>query len=88
MDVLSACCPDQLASGDAGKLHVVFEGLDLYAASTPLPLIRDIDGDAILAIDMNGEPLPPGNQLRRVLLRVFCEANIVCWQITAPLFAC
>ena len=49
---------DDDAPPDADSLHVQFSGLETYGASIPLPAALDPRGDVLLAMRMNGEPIP------------------------------
>ena len=48
----------RLSTEEASLYHVEFEGVDDYVTSTPLSRILDPTADALLAVSMNGEPLP------------------------------
>lgn len=49
----------ELSKDDLRKYHVEFEGVDSYVTSTPLERVMDPTADALLAVSMNGESLPP-----------------------------
>lgn len=79
-DVLKSVFPDlaTLPQAQLERLHVQFEAADEYSSSTPLSVIADPTRDVILALDMNGQPLPPdhGAPIRVVLPGIAGARNV------------
>ena len=80
-DVLPTLYPDECAAvrrHGGGEWHVVFEGADGYAASSPLARVLTRRNDCLLATHMNGEPLSPdhGYPCRALLAGVAGARNV------------
>lgn len=68
-EVFPKACSLAKAPNSRDDLHVTFEGLDGFYSSTPLSQVLCEENDCLLAMDMNGNALPPdhGFPLRAVL---------------------
>jgi DMSO/TMAO reductase YedYZ molybdopterin-dependent catalytic subunit len=84
-DVLAMAGPQQ------GSDMVLSRSIDGYTASTPLSAVTSADVDAILAVGMNGEPLPleHGFPVRMVVPGLYGYVSATKWvtQLTVTTFA-
>jgi DMSO/TMAO reductase YedYZ molybdopterin-dependent catalytic subunit len=71
------------AAPQAGADMVLSRSIDGFTASTPLDVLRDADRNAILAIGMNGEPLPPehGFPVRMVVPGLYGYVSATKWVV-------
>jgi DMSO/TMAO reductase YedYZ molybdopterin-dependent catalytic subunit len=80
-----------LAQPESGADMVLSESVDGYTASTPLDALTDPNRDAILAVAMNGEPLPleHGFPVRMVVPGLYGYVSATKWltRLTVTTFA-
>lgn len=80
----------RMAGPQAGADMVLSRSVDGYTASTPLSAVTDDDLDAILAVAMNGEPLPleHGFPVRMVVPGLYGYVSATKWltQLTVTTF--
>ena len=70
-----------LAAPSKGADMVLSRSIDGFTASTPIDALTDPDRDAILAVAMNGEPLPPehGFPVRMVVPGLYGYVSATKW---------
>src|SRR5690606_34272343 len=69
------------ARPQAGADMVLSRSVDGFTASTPLEILLEEDRDCLLAVGMNGEPLPPehGFPVRMVVPGLFGYVSATKW---------
>jgi DMSO/TMAO reductase YedYZ molybdopterin-dependent catalytic subunit len=71
------------AKPKAGADMVLSTSIDGFTASSPLAVLEDVNTDALLAVGMNGEPLPPehGFPVRMVVPGLYGYVSATKWVV-------